>query len=97
MRKWSPRRRKHWLKVASVEGRDIELVAREELGATVRECERVLTAARRANVDQPLTAASPREYPIRQDASALMHRPCLRPDGTAASFSRLFAPNMRSD
>ena len=74
MRKWSPRRRKHWLKVASVEGRDIGLVAREELGATVRECERVLTGARSANADQSLTV--PDEIDA-QDGSALMPRHAL--------------------
>ena len=45
---------KHWLKIASVEWRHIQSVAREEVGSSLPDCNRILAAARGANAGQPL-------------------------------------------
>ena len=52
------RRTKHWLKVASVEWRHIESVAREELMSTLATCECVLSNARENDRDQRLNVAN---------------------------------------
>ena len=75
MWKWSPRRRRHWLKVATVEWRDIRLAEREAFAAAIRDCERLVTAARSAKADQSL--AAPDEIDAK-DGSTLMRRDALK-------------------
>ena len=83
------RGRKHWLKVAPVERRDIALVAREDIAPTVRRCDEALTVARQAGTDQPLSV--PQEIDA-QDGSTLMPRHALEElTAPLASYDNAYA------